>query len=590
LAIFLLFRGNIYACEEEHSLNRARRTGHYTAEELALIHLLDNQTVSLDIEVPLSVTQEGMARALGRGRSSITKTMLLLEQESLVVRGRAHVPGIRVRRLAFSLTEKGKKVGEALRARILEEFIVVLLSDGSKHRVPVREAQRLLPPGASLMDVLKGVKGGVLDLRQPFRGRKGKPYLAFHSKPPLPSTFVGREAEMSAMDEWLKSGTPVLSMFGLPGVGKSALVSRMLEDWQRRRPILYVAITPWATTESVVRPLAEFLASLGKRNLLATVETRRSPSHHYVLQTLERDLKDLGTLIVFDDLQKASEKVRRLIAGVVYVHMGSRRNKAMLLSRVRPSPEIYSLRDVRISGKVKEFPLDGLQRSDAYSLLTRSVGSVEPSLLYNVFRKTRGNPLMLLLAARDPSTAVKDMRRYMESEVYEPLPDGEKKVLALSWAHRYPVKPHSLLVDAGYGSLNSLEARGLLQETPDGRYMLHDMVRGFLDEILSLKERRESHRAAALHFLSIVPPIRLEALYHLVAASEFSEAISLCLDNEDWILRTNKPGEAIGLLTSLTRVAKPSEAARLQRILGMLHLFRGDHTPALQWLRRAAVA
>src|SRR5437763_572771 len=59
--------------------------------------------------------------------------------------------------------------------------------------------------------------------------------LHVHALPVAP-TFIGREGELKALDEFWRHGTGVMSLVGLGGAGKTAVLERFLREVGKEDP------------------------------------------------------------------------------------------------------------------------------------------------------------------------------------------------------------------------------------------------------------------------------------------------------------------------------------------------------------------
>jgi DNA-binding MarR family transcriptional regulator len=83
--------------------------------ERILLHLLRHGRID-EAYAPGECTQKGIARSLGANKTYVCSQLSLLEAEGLIERSTCRVRGERRKVGAYSLTEKGRRRAEALRA------------------------------------------------------------------------------------------------------------------------------------------------------------------------------------------------------------------------------------------------------------------------------------------------------------------------------------------------------------------------------------------------------------------------------------------------------------------------------------------
>ncbi len=101
-----------------------------TVKEKILVHLLDYESHSEDVEVPVAMTQKGMAVVIGVPRSHIALTLGGMLEERLVELEKLRVTGESRRQNAYFLTHLGHQKAARLRA-FFNETVVELVAGGN---------------------------------------------------------------------------------------------------------------------------------------------------------------------------------------------------------------------------------------------------------------------------------------------------------------------------------------------------------------------------------------------------------------------------------------------------------------------------
>ncbi|MGC7097423.1 BTAD domain-containing putative transcriptional regulator [Amycolatopsis lurida] len=222
------------------------------------------------------------------------------------------------------------------------------------------------------------------------------PLVRPHQLPPEVPRFVGRERELSRLDEQ-RSAPVVIS--GPPGVGKTALVARWGRRHQDRFPDgeLYVDLTGLSTLEA----LEILLAGIGGPARLPSGVNARSA----LFRTL---LAGRRMLLVLDNALSA-EQVRPLLPGGAHV---------VLITSVDTLPGLTT------SAGAELLELAPLSADEASALLGELLGSrrraVESKGLIELAGVCSGLPLTLRVAAehadRNPGLSLAEYAAVLRSE------------------------------------------------------------------------------------------------------------------------------------------------------------------------------
>jgi len=137
--------------------------------------------------------------------------------------------------------------------------------------------------------------------------RRGRPAAATGTLPPRPgSSFVGRSAELAAVDARIAAGGRLVTIAGPPGVGKSRLALEVgHEQASRGRAVR------WIDAGDVVQPRALARAVRGGGDVPRSARTPASSGEVSVVSTLEG--AGIGMLVI-DNLDAASMPIVRWIA------------------------------------------------------------------------------------------------------------------------------------------------------------------------------------------------------------------------------------------------------------------------------------
>ncbi|MEW5936719.1 MAG: tetratricopeptide repeat protein [Candidatus Thermoplasmatota archaeon] len=541
---------------------------HLRAEELVLMHLHDLQG-RMEMEQSPEATQEGIAHATGIERSYISVLMRKMEASGLLKRGMGHVKGAKRRKSVYALTPSGSALSSKIRQRLLHEELTVL-DDQGRRRAKLYDVLRK-DPKLSLVPLLRRICDDLLDL---------SPSKAVRKLPSPVSGFYGRKAELSEIHGFLKDASKsVLALTGMPGIGKTTLISASLAGIER---VEWCTIEPWTTLRGMCRAIA---AGLGGFH----------PMRRYLDGTAVIDITEAAALIepewkhgmvlVLDDCHNASHEVAHLLAALVKdaIRVGG---KVFLIGRA--IPHLYDSREVALRGQVMEMTLSGLEIESAVHILQEH-GFTEEEMT-EMHRRCGGHPLALQLASRAQEPISQDLERFLREEVLAKLMPEECRALrVVSMVRGATQQLLCSCADLSQDALDRLVARALLGRQGEA-YTMHELLRGFFASTMTTEEAQALHRTIAEHLMGDgTPSNRLEAVRHMIEGG-VEEGIHALLKNTRTWLRHGFHGEMLEVLAlALPKAGSKTERAELFLAQAEIHDLVGEWNRA-ELLTREALA
>ncbi|HIH01008.1 TPA: AAA family ATPase, partial [Thermoplasmata archaeon] len=443
------------------------------------------------------------------------------------------VRGAPRRRRAYFLTEKGRRTAESIKESVLGEA-VTWVGDGKPESVSVAEAIRRASVSngrtPSVVEVVDRVRAGATLAPQDFVERASPsetPSVVAHSlgRPVVGQFFRRSEVLARLLDAVRGESVSTVLVHGMPGIGKSTLLSKVFDDLSEGRNLFWYSLSQWDTDKTVADQLASFLSSCGRRSLARAMKSTLPTAEAY--SPLLSDLRGLDSVIFLDDVHKASERLELLISMLMDAARVSKSAKLVLISRTVPD---YVPRDIRQSLHIE---LKELDRESARQLVQSSSKDVGE----DVYSWAHGNPLLLTLISKKGASAERgDVISFIDSEVYSILTDGQREVLELLSAFRHPV-PLSDLSEDDSREATGLRAMSLVVEQESGIWV-HDLLRDYFSSRLSPEKRARAHlKASGYCATREEPEWRLEALYHLVEAGAWAEAPAFVVAKFDSLSR-----------------------------------------------------
>lgn len=561
--------------------NYYKRKMYFDREDRILLHLLEFAGYEAQRERPDALTQFGIADATRLGRSTISKSIRLLIDRGLILAERAHVPSGKLRRTTYLLTETGTRLARSRKDEMESEMIAVRGENGEITRMPLGQIGRQLPASASTLNIAVHVSRGVFDVKSFLHGREKKQtFVDFTDRAPKLKYFFGREKELDEVDKFLSSREArFLALCGIPGIGKTTLLVRRLEDWRRNTNLFWYRLQEWSAPGSVLRRLAQFLDCLGRRGLSNCLAAGNGVDMDEIESLLGKDLKGLDAIFIFDDSHKASKEITQLLYSLKLAIDGLPGPKVIVAGRSVPA--FYDRRDAKVRKLVREFEIQGLDRESSGRLLAlRSVDMQQPAL-DRIYEATKGHPLFLELLDPAQGTRTKDIVRYLEEDLVARLSRPELSILEIASVFRYPVAPQALLFaqEADMGNLKFLIEQNLLRETTLNLYEIHDLLKDFFRGRMTSARKKRYEQGAAMYHLSIgTSEDQLEAVHHMLEAGDDQDAAGLLASKGKDMASQGHTFELDAFLRKLEKV-KVAPEIRLD-----LQLLKGDVLASLgEW-------
>jgi len=552
-----------------------------TAKERAVLHLLEYQKYTDSVEVPPEMTQEGIAHAAGFDVAHFSEYVRPLVPEGAVRERQAHVKGIRQRRKVYELTESGRMMAVRLRKGLMSEIVRVRDAQGVHEATLAQVLEIDGLQASSLAVLLQSMNGGVLDAATLIPKPRSS-LVEMLAEAPRVGKFVGRQAELEEITKE-GDGPRVFVVRGVAGIGKSTFAAKACESVRGNKNRFWHRVRPWDTRESLLLSLSAFLGTLGRpalRAVLARGDTVRAT------RLFREDLPGTQSFLVFDDVHEASREALLFFRLLVEAIAAAPDVHAIILSRTKLS--FFDRRDVVLSGLVRELDLAGLDPKEIQAFWA---DDESPPVPQAVSQHVGGHPLFLeMLRAHQHvhSRALRDIRSFVEEEIYEILPQAERRMMKLASLYEIPVPRDALLADPGWSHdvLLSLSNRSLLRPVGEELYEAHDTIRHSFAELLTPSERRELG-AFAVKELRQLGSKASEAKDFSVCINYFSNALRLSASAEERLTLWESLGDVNQRLGDLPTILNtygeaikiapgPEVLARLHRKMADVLLKRGE--------------
>ncbi|HNU36592.1 MAG TPA: ATP-binding protein, partial [Methanomassiliicoccales archaeon] len=354
------------------------------------------------------------------------KVLAEMGREGTVDTFTRHVKGLPSVRKVYFLSARGLEKAKAIKQDVESTRVDIIDLQGQHLQDEIGRLGNYLPKRYDLLELINGIAQGSIDCRNfhENRMREERRYVDFTDKKPAVRAFFGRDKEMGRLSDLLTSETKRMVVInGIPGIGKTTLLAKFAQNVRDRTSVFWYKVHEWANLKALLRPLAEFLSQMGRRNLEWYLNQTEAPLVGEATHILETDLKDVTVLLIFDDVHKAEPSVLEFLGALLTVMEGLEHVRAVCTARELPT--FYS-RSAVFRGLVEELNLEGLDKGSSLQMM-RSRG-LSPADVEEVFRVTSGHPLFLELID-DPKLALgKNIRIFIEQEVFSRLGVAERKI------------------------------------------------------------------------------------------------------------------------------------------------------------------
>jgi tetratricopeptide (TPR) repeat protein len=361
----------------------------------------------------------------------------------------------------------------------------------------------------------------------------------YRSEIPKSNGFVGRRRELEVLRNC--EGTTVV--WGMPGIGKTTLVSQFAMSTMAEMPVFWHQLSQVDSFQYFVTKVAVFLNTLGDRELLNLISQGFNEERILAELTAKR-LSLNKTLIVLDDFHKCKdESIIRFIEFIA--EKGSPR--CIIISRSKT--QISNLKSMKIEGLSEEECrlLINNDRSEEYS---------------GFIKKCGGHPLLIKMVSELRNANLVDVSNTINDFIRESILaslDEENLSILLSVSvfrgliDRSAIKSVARGISEGslLNFIITMERIGVLKFIGDD-FQVHPLVREAAYNFVASK--KELHEMAGKYYAAKVnTKDKIEALYHFVKGENADEAIGL-LKNQEYYVDEGYGNVLLNMLQELSPI------------------------------------
>ena len=238
--------------------------------------LLDVTEMDTDYVVkslPHDITQEGIADSVGIRWNHASRALKELNGMNLVETKKANIEGGRRVRFVYFLTPEGYQLAQEVTA-VINNMEFKLLREGELESMTFSQIYRTYGMEMSLFDffirfekIFSNIvtEGDLLDNVSFSTVIDQIGRVHHHISLPI-IEILGRNNEIGLIQDILEEGANTIIIIGLPGMGKTSLISQILSISQGYET-LYYPVHEWDSARSVLVTISQFLKKINKGRL-----------------------------------------------------------------------------------------------------------------------------------------------------------------------------------------------------------------------------------------------------------------------------------------------------------------------------------
>lgn len=317
----------------------------------------------------------------------------------------------------------------------------------------------------------------------------------FHSGMPiLEEFFTGREELIKQVITATKE-VRIISILGIPGIGKSSLMVKLAHCFEPKNVFWFEFRDGLVSLDSIISCLVQFLDEDAEEDeKLAQIFQLNLCSENEKIALLIKRLNSKKAYLFFDSIHYIGNDTK-ISSFFSILKQNLTQGNVFISSRLKPS--FYKKLD-EVKKAVKVFSLDGLNKEETEKLFCYFNIELSQNLIDEIYKQLKGFPLSLQLVIEllrnglNQSKLIELINQAKEEvtqelfyEVYKHLSPDEKSLLTTSSLFSFPFKEDDSIQASSFlfssenkkESFLELKRKLLLQESIDGRYKVHEIIR-----------------------------------------------------------------------------------------------------------------
>ncbi|MFW9881367.1 MAG: tetratricopeptide repeat protein [Candidatus Thorarchaeota archaeon] len=555
--------------------------------ERVLLYLLDNPYQFELPDAPEDLTAFGIADAISSNRSNIFYNLNELKNKGYLVESVKYIKGKKKKQKIYSLSKSGKSRAKDLKDGLCTKEITILSPDKKSATIMFPDVSKYLQTRnickeLSDLEICKYTHfNGILDIN--FLTELNVDSLEFPSSIINPKIFFGRERELDQLKTWIdkKKKYNYIIMYGTAGIGKTTLMSKLIENYKGKMNIFWYSINEWDTQRSVVSKIFEFISRINKNHLSKSLTQNNYKNSEKTIALLNESLKEINAMLIFDDLHKVKQELRDLFTKMIKTISQNINCKFIFLTRY--NIPFYGQSEVLTKKNVVEFELKGLDFENSIEILRRK--GIPKKDFKEIFKITAGNPLLLEIIDSDNKT-----KKYIYEEVFSKLSKKEHMVMEILSIFRGSAPYDALFFNKNISPdiIEKLKQKSIIKLDAEGLYFAHEYIKDYFYKRLNPHVRNEYHNHCAKYMINNKSQDYLEIFYHLLKAKEYQKAIDVAFSKSQEIIHEGYSEKFLGALEEFPEVEIPIDNFGEFLILkAKLNLILGNWEKSLEFYNKA---
>nr|AGF93617.1 archaeal ATPase family [uncultured organism] len=464
----------------------------FTAKDKVLVHILSYYGIENTYTQPVEITQEGIAESVGLRQNTVSYAVRNLVKEGLLYDETHRIKGKKQKRKAYYLTEDGVEKAEKIKEEMKNTPIKVNI-DGEEKEIKIGQINTYLKTNFSVIDIIKKSSEGTFEHSLE---REGESFYYYGEE-----LVVAPKEEPIGFQEimdWYGSEKDVMYIYGPEGAGKTKFLSRFIDEIEDRSNVFYFRTKEWHSEFYLWDDISSFLKKLGEHRLSSYLEASKVVEKEQALADLKKDIRSHPSVFIIDDVHK-NEKLEELIHTIMDKLLCIDDIKIVFSSEEKPETDNYE-------GRSEEIKLGFNKNPD------------------NLFDSLKN----------EYDIYDEDKEEMIKKIVDTNLTPEEYVVLEYISLFREPIDTKEVykLKNVNKNLLNTLMSTPLLDRTVDGRPILHEVIKHYIYDRMSLDTKISGHELAARYY-SRIPSKKerkiIEDMYHVARVRDvgwFSELLN----------------------------------------------------------------
>lgn len=357
-----------------------------TYREKLILYLKDYINIERNENLPIDITQKGIAERVGMSRTHVSRIVKGLKDENIIKEELSNVKGNKRKLKTYHLTKKGVDKSEDILSELSEMNIEVII-DGENLSKPLTDLPEVVEGDLNLLDLISIIEESekAIDIDK----KRSKKKIRWLDEMPEPDEIYQIDETIKELKEWMKSGIPILVLRGRRGYGSTSITSKFVTDIYDR-DILWLNVSK--------RPFDEIKEKL--RNFL-------KEGYGEFYGDIENNIRKKNILLIINDYYEVHDDLVDFLSDLTD-DLENDNNLKILVTAREGTPvyeRFYQIKDVKddlvVESKVTPLDKEGIQKLLGVELQEEAVKRIK--------QFTNGSPLILKLLKEEKRDRLREV-------------------------------------------------------------------------------------------------------------------------------------------------------------------------------------